>query len=199
VETRRTTCRTPIRAAALALAAGIAAGCTEKMPRDEGARAKGTSDDGSMRAANAIDDVPLPSGIGANPSAWIGQHVTVRGSVLRRVGQTAFAIVDPGQAVDRTLDGSPTDDAGWAKRDARTVLVLCPTLPAKGAAVTVSGTVRTFTNETDLQAEAGWLRSAAGLDAYRNRPVIVADSVRTAEGRELVPAGTLPAGSGEPR
>jgi hypothetical protein len=185
--------------AAIALAVGLAASCTGRPPRDEGARAQGTSVEGAAPEPGTIDEVPLPSRVATNPSAWIGRHVTVRGGVLRLVGEAGFAIVDPGRALERPWGQGAAAGSSTDASEPPVVLVLSPALPVVGAAVSVSGTVRTFTSETDMQAEAGWLRSAAGLDAYRNRPVILADSVRTAEGHELVPEGTLPAGTGEPR
>ena len=63
--------------------------------------------------------------------------------------------------------------------------------PAPGARVTVSGTVRPFSREElgpidHLPADAEAL-----LARYAGRPVVVADSIRTSDGRELVVASSL--------
>ena len=71
------------------------------------------------------------------------------------------------------------------------VLVLNPrpsSPPAPGARVTVSGTVRPFSREDSARSTTCRRTRRRCLARYAGRPVVVADSIRTSDGRELVVA-----------
>jgi hypothetical protein len=74
------------------------------------------------------------------------------------------------------------------------VLVLNPrplSPPAMGARVTVSGTVRRFSREELGPLGQRPADAEALLSRYAGRPVVVADSIRTSDGRELVEGSSL--------
>ncbi len=162
--------------------------------------------------------------IASNASQYVGQRVSVRGDVGQSVGQDAFTLTDgassstmgsagsagtsSGTAGTSGTGGSDTAAAGGgtsmsgSSKTSDRLLVLSPSGVASDRHdLTVSGIVRTFTSAADLRADAPWLGasgSTADLDQFRSKPVIVADSIRTADGRELISgSGALPASSGE--
>ena len=113
--------------------------------------------------------------IAGSPERYVGRRVLLTADVSHVESEGLFAL-EPGVAAPGA------------------VLVLNPrpsSPPAPGARVTVSGTVRPFSREEfgpidDLPADAEAL-----LTRYAGRPVVVADSIRTSDGRELVVASTL--------
>jgi hypothetical protein len=113
--------------------------------------------------------------IAGSPERYVGRRVLLTADVSRVENEGLFAL-EPGVAAPGA------------------VLVLNPrpsSPPAPGARVTVSGTVRPFSREElgpidQLPADAEAL-----LTRYAGRPVVVADSIRTSDGRELVVASTL--------
>jgi hypothetical protein len=89
---------------------------------------------------------------------------------------------------------------GFFVLDDHDTLVLSPSgQPGEKEKVTVSGTVQTY-SAPEFKRKFAWFKSNAEIDAkYKDRAVIVADSIMSADGRELLTAGSaLPAGSGEP-
>jgi hypothetical protein len=174
--------------------------------------ATGTATSGSSTAAAAGDswsptgEVTV-AGITADPSKHEGRHVTVRTNVAALVGRHGFTVVDtpklhapggvgsgPGEVVTSPAHAphSPSSDG---------LLVLAPAQPVELRDLLVSGTVRRFEKPEQLQRGAPWLRSAsrAEIAQYQDRPVILVDSIRTADGRELMsPGTTLPAAPGDP-
>ena len=114
--------------------------------------------------------------IAGSPERYVGRRVLLTADVSRVESESLFAL-EPGVAAPGA------------------VLVLNPrpsSPPAPGARVTVSGTVRPFSREEfgpidQLPAEAETL-----FARYAGRPVVVADSIRTSDGRELVVASSLP-------
>ncbi len=156
--------------------------------RDTGSTGAGATQQGGRQGTTAPIGVAQ---IASNPSQYVGQRVTVRADVGAPVGASAFTLTE-------------TPGPGTAAA-ARQVLVLTPSgAPSDRHGLTVSGTVRVFTSASDLHRDVPWLSSgsaAADLGRLRDRPVIVADSIRTTDGRELVSgtgAGALPAGPGDP-
>ena len=113
--------------------------------------------------------------IAGSPEGYVGRRVLLTADVSRVESEGLFAL-EPGVAAPGA------------------VLVLNPrpsSPPAPGARVTVSGTVRPFSREElgpidHLPADAETL-----LARYAGQPVVVADSIRTSDGRELVVASSL--------
>ena len=94
----------------------------------------------------------------------------MRGDAGRSMGPNAFTLADSSSSSNQ-------------------LLVLSPSVPSERHDLTISGAVRTFTSAADLRAAAPWLGSTgstANLEQFRNQPVIIADSIRTTDGRELV-------------
>ena len=84
--------------------------------------------------------------------------------------------------------------AGARRGRAGRLLVLNPrpsSLPDPGARVTVSGTVRPVSREEFGPIDQLPADAEALLARYAGRPVVVADSIRTSDGRELVVASSL--------
>lgn len=112
--------------------------------------------------------------IAANPTAYYGQKVTVRAEVEDVLGRQAFLL---------------DEDKLFAWPD---VLVISPNLTTgvvEENIVTVTGTVRSFV-DADFRRDYDW-DWWGDLDpdifvTFRDRPVIIADSIRTAAGMELV-------------
>jgi hypothetical protein len=133
--------------------------------------------------------------IAADPSSFAGQRVTVRADVGSPAGPVAFTLTDSSQLAPPAAAG-----ASSAGRKHELLLLSPVAAPSQRRDLTISGTVRTFRTEADLRREAPWLdrHSTANFEQLRNRPVIVADSIRTADGRELMAGNVaLPAGTGE--
>jgi hypothetical protein len=173
-----------ITGVAVALAAGIGiaeAGDAERMPK--GAKdvihQKHPGGSGQAAAVTAGE-------IAKNPSSFYGKKVRVSAEVEDVYSAHAF-----------TLD----EDAAFAGPD---VLVLNPA-PSRASKddeqVTVTGTIRQYV-ESDIKRDyqwfdPRWLAEAAGIGVdFTTRPVLVSDSVRAADGSELVKSGdaTLSAG-----
>lgn len=176
-------------AAAAVILAGAGAACTRSndnraandADRDRTAMASpspATGAYGTTDAAVARNDVNSPDAgdIAGNPARYDGQHVTLKADVKTLMPNGFFVLDD------------------------HDMLVLSPSgQPGEKEKVTVSGTVRTY-SAPEFKKKYGWFKSAPEVDAkYKNRAVIVADSIMTADGREVVTnAGSaLPAGSGE--
>jgi hypothetical protein len=107
-----------------------------------------------------------------NPARYYGQQITVKAKVDEVMSANAF-----------TLD----EDAAFAGPD---VLVLVPS-PASGAVVpddkkvTVSGKVRRYVS-TELDKDYSWFDASPDWETkFKERPVIIADSVKSEDGREL--------------
>ncbi len=135
---------------------------------------------GPTTSSLGLPGPPLPFAasadrIAGSPERYVGRRVLLTADVSRVESEGLFAL-EPGVAVPGA------------------VLVLNPrpsSPPAPGARVTVSGTVRPFSREElgpidELPADAEAL-----LTRYAGRPVVVADSIRTSDGRELVVASSL--------
>lgn len=112
--------------------------------------------------------------IANNPAAYIGKKVTVTAEVEDVLGRQVFLLDE-----DRLFV--------WPD-----VLVIAPALAGQAPEdtnVTVSGTVRNFV-DVDFRRDYDW-NWWGDLDtdivvAFHNRPVIIADSVKTSSGTELV-------------
>lgn len=135
--------------------------------------AYGTTD--TMTARNDVNH-PDAGEIAGNPARYDGQHVALKADVRTVLPNGLFVLDD------------------------HDLLVLSPSgQPGERERVTVSGTVETYSTP-EFKQKFSWFKSGPEVDAkYKNRAVIVADSIMTADGRELVTnaGSTLPAGSGE--
>jgi hypothetical protein len=82
------------------------------------------------------------------------------------------------------------------------LLVLSPSgQPMEDQEVTVHGTVQAY-SAPEFKKRYAWFKSNSNMDhEYKDRAVVVADSILTADGREVVTdrngANSLPASSGE--
>ncbi len=125
-----------------------------------------------------VSDEPSAGDITAHPDRYAGQQVTLKSSVDKTMPNGFFTLKD------------------------KDLLVLSPSgEPMENQEVTVHGTVQTY-SAPDFKKRYSWFRSNSNLDRqYKDRPVIVADSILTADGREVVTerggANNLPANSGE--
>jgi hypothetical protein len=166
-----------------ALCAAALAACTGGAPPDARQGEASTAHDSHPPAGAervAADELYK------EPSRYIGKRVTVEAPLTTNLSETAFAIGEEGTGEGRSL------------------LVVVPnpsaTLPQRGR-VTVSGPVQAFDRQ-QLRDKYRWLASTPEIEArYNGRPVIVAESILTEDGRELATpwdADQLPAGSGDP-
>jgi hypothetical protein len=169
---------------------GLSTACTKNDTRTADNRTTddtaGTSALGaspSPYAPPAADEKITAGDVAANPTKYVGQRVTVQGDVADILGTNSFTLDEDRLTADQNL------------------LVLSqggvPALDQKNEKVMVSGKVQMF-EATEVKREHAWFDATPEIEVkYKNRPVIIADSVRTADGRELTGAGALPAGSGE--
>jgi hypothetical protein len=109
------------------------------------------------------------------PSRYVGRLVSVEAPVTNALSEAAIALGEEGRG------------------QGHGVLVVVPhrtgELPTRGR-VTVTGEVMLY-DEERLQSGHGWMAATPEIEArYKGQPVIVAQSIRTADGREIVgPAG----------
>ncbi len=123
-----------------------------------------------------VSDQPSAGDITAHPDRYAGQQVTLKSNVEKTMPNGFFTLKD------------------------KDLLVLSPSgEPMENQEVTIHGTVQTY-SAPDFKKRYSWFHSNSNLDRqYKDRPVIVADSILTADGREVVTGGnnSLPASSGE--
>lgn len=112
--------------------------------------------------------------IAANPANYYGKKVTVRAEVEDVLGAQVFLL---------------DEDRLFAWPD---VMVITPALSnavVEDTMVTVTGTVRQFV-DAEFRRDYDWNwwdRLDPDIElAFRHRPVIVADSIKTAQGSELI-------------
>lgn len=125
-------------------------------------------------AGTATGSTVKAGDIAANPSRFYGQKVTVRAEVEDVLSRQVFLL---------------DEDKLFAWPD---VLVITPALSSivpEDQIVTVTGMVRAFV-DADLRREYNW-DWWGDLDTdivvtFRDRPVIIADSVKTQSGTELI-------------
>lgn len=176
-------------AAAAVFLAGAGAACTRSndnraandTDRDRTAMASPSPTTGAYGTTDvnaARNDVNSPDAgdITGNPAKYDGQHVTLKADV-KTIMPNGFFVLDD-----------------------HDMLVLSPTgQPGEKEKVTVSGTVQTY-SAPEFKKKYGWFKSSPEVDAkYKDRAVLVADSIMTADGRQIVTSAgsALPAGSGE--
>jgi hypothetical protein len=109
-----------------------------------------------------------------NPAKYAGQHVALKADVKELMPNGFFVLDD------------------------HDMLVLSPSgQPGEKEKVTVSGTVQTY-SAPEFKRKYAWFKSNPQIDTkYKDRAVIIADSIMTADGRELLNTSALPASSGE--
>ncbi len=166
---------------AIAATAMMAVGCSRNA-------ADRTSASGAARVAASpagARQVSVADLATREPDHYLGQKVTVEGPVANVLSESALAIGEQGAGQGRGL------------------LVLVPDraqpLPQRGR-VTVTGTVVRYDRD-QLRRQYGSLATTPEIDArYAEHAVIVADSLRGPDGREVAASAAerqLPAGSGE--
>ena len=179
----------PLAAAAI-LAIGLAGACTTRddraaANRDTDATPSPTPYGTTATTADTDRDTITAGEVAANPTKYVGQRVSVRGDVADIVSTSAFTLDEDRLTADQNL------------------LVLSqsgvPAPEQKDEKVTVSGRVRLF-DATEIKRDNDWFQATPEIETkYRKRPVIIADSIRTADGRELTtPGGSLPASGSRP-
>src|SRR5512135_340952 len=125
-----------------------------------------------------VDETPSAGDITGHPDRYSGRQVTLKSSVKKTMPNGFFTLKD------------------------NDLLVLSPSgEPMEDQEITVHGTVQTY-SAPEFKKHYAWFRSNANTDReYKDRPVVVADSILTADGREVVTergaANNLPASSGE--
>jgi hypothetical protein len=169
-------------AAVLLIGAGVACtGGDNRAANDRTAMASpsptaDTYGTGTTSGTGMRDDEPDAGDISGNPARYAGQHVTLKSDVKKLMPNGFFTIDD------------------------NDLLVLSPSgQPVEDQEVTIRGTVHTY-SAPELKSRYSWFKSDANVDReYKDRAVIIADSIMTADGRELVrgAGAALPAGSGD--
>jgi hypothetical protein len=125
------------------------------------------------------DTTPSAGDITGNPALYSGQQVTLKSNVKKLMPNGFFTLKD------------------------NDLLVLSPSgQPMEDQEITVHGTVQTY-SAPEFKKRYNWFKSNSATDReYKDRAVVVADSILTADGREVVTdrsGANLPASSGEPR
>jgi len=164
-----------VAAAVLVVGAGIA--CTrEDRATNEADRDRTAMATPGPAAETHGTRTPDAGDIAGNPALYDGQQVTLKSEVKKLMPNGFFTLED------------------------HDLLVLSPSgQPIEDQEVTVHGTVHTY-SAPELKDRYAWFKSDENVDReYKDRAVIVADSIRTADGSELLtaPDSALPAGSGE--
>lgn len=168
-------------ATAAVFIAGLSAACTTNdtrsdRNRDQTAMASpspGTGAYGTTADDNARREQPSAREIANNPTKYEGQHVTLKSDVQSVMPNGLFQLADN----DLLVLSSGAE-------------------PGEKENVTVSGTVRSF-SAPEIQSKYKGATEASAK--FKDKPVIVADSILTADGRDLLISGSaLPAGAGEP-
>lgn len=147
-------------------------------------------------AAGAPIDVSAVD-IAQHPAQYFGKRVTFTTRVHQAVDPHFFT-VRPLTQGPRAPDNKDTQGEQFDKQPVL-VLIESParTAPADGE-VTISGTVRPFVT-TDVQRQYtwfqnGWLEDASVDARSTTQPLIIADSVTTADGMQLVQSGATTGG-----
>lgn len=132
-----------------------------------------------VRAEETLAVAPEPAGslqasageLAARPQGYFGKKVVVRGPAAEVYNALLF-----------TLD----DDPASPGPDVLVVIPRPASIALPGETVTVEGTVRPYVRE-DLQRDFDWFDLAPELEVLvLERPVVVAESVRTADGTDVV-------------
>jgi hypothetical protein len=171
-----------VAAAVLIAGAGLACARNDRAANDRDQDADRTamaspSPTASPYEADRRDDTPSAGDITGNPALYSGQQVTLESTVKKTMPNGFFVLEDAD------------------------LLVLSPSgQPLEEQEVTVHGTVQTY-SAPELKKRYAWFKSDSAADReYKDRAVLVADSILTADGREVVTdrsGSSLPAGSGE--
>ena len=174
----------PLTAAAAFAVGAAGMACTRSDNRaanDQNAMASpsptATVTDNTAAARNDNDrNGPSAGDIASSPAKYEGQHVTLKSDVKQVMPNGLFMLDD------------------------HDTLVLSPrgAEPGEKENVTVSGTVETY-SAPEFKRKYNFKSNREADAKFKDRAVIVADSIMTADGRDLLTAGSaLPAGSGEP-
>lgn len=168
-----------VAAAALLIGAGVACTGDNRATDDRTAMASpgpavDTYGSGTTTGTGMGDDIDAGD-IAGNPARYAGQQVTLKSDV-KKLMPNGFFILDDNDLLVLSPSGQPIEDQE----------------------VTIRGTVQTY-SAPELKDRYSWFKSDENIDReYKDRAVIVAESIMTADGRELVTgSGSLPAGSGE--
>src|SRR5205085_9692560 len=117
---------------------------------------------------------------------------TVTTAQLREISKMDGQLVQVSGAVVRHSDTAQLFTFGDAKGPETHVLIPSPAIDAArvGDTVALTGLVRHY-DASALEKDYRWFRRADYPDVHSGDWVIVATSVRTAEGTELVPGSTI--------
>jgi hypothetical protein len=169
----------PANVAMAVLLVGVGVGCARQDRTAEDRDRTAMASPSPTADVADRDQTPSAGDISGNPALYNGKQVTLKTEVKKLLPNGFFVLED--------------DD----------LLVLSPAgQPAEGEEVTIHGTVHTY-SAPELESRYSWFRSDEAFDReYKDRPVVVADSILTADGRDVVKdrsGASLPAGPGEPR
>jgi hypothetical protein len=166
--------RATLLAGAVALWAITPVHAEERGGMDTGRQeTSGVGEAGTRSAASGTATAVEAAQLAKNPTAHYGKMVQVKADVADVYGTTAFSLDE-----DTAVSGPD-------------ILVIAPRLEkvAAEAPVTVRGTVRKLAT-TELERDYDWFESSSMdadvLDRFKDRPVIVAESVESSTGQQLV-------------
>lgn len=155
------------------------------------AATRGTTGSDVTRGATGTDATSGPTtisfGVPETPQGLSASADRIAGSPGFYAGRRVVLTADVASVESDGLFVLEPDVAAGA------LLVLNPwplSPPAAGARVTVSGTVRPYSSEELGRFDPLPPNAEAFLVRYAGRPVVLADSIRTSDGRELVAAPT---------
>jgi hypothetical protein len=127
-----------------------------------------------------------------SPSALVPVPKSVTMAQLKDIAQMDGQLVQIDRAVVRHSDTAQLFTLGEAKGPETHVVVPSPAIDAAhvGDSVALTGLVRHY-DPKSFEKDFRWFRQADYPDIHSGDWVIVATSVRTAEGTELVPGSTI--------
>ncbi len=173
----------PLTAAAIFAVGAAGMACTRsgdnRAANDQNAMASPSptvTDNTTVARSDNDRNGPSAGDIASSPAKYEGQHVTLKSDVKQVMPNGLFMLDD------------------------HDTLVLSPrgAEPGEKENVTVSGTVEAY-SAPEFKRKYNFKSNREADAKYKDRAVIVADSIMTADGHDLLTAGgALPASSGEP-
>ena len=156
-------------AAVPAIAVGLLAGC-QQTEQAETREQEPLTEPGAGTEAMGEGEALRAGEVAQNPESYYGRQVTVRAEVGDVISSQAFTL-------DEDLIGAEPD-----------VLVLMPHAATvqDDKEVLVTGTLRRFVR-AEIERDYEWFDSEMQITAeLESRPVLIADTVRTADGAEIM-------------
>jgi hypothetical protein len=172
----------------LIVAAPVAAQQSQQQPnqqQNQNRKAEKAKDkQGQQQVQTTADRIELEE-IEENPGKFMGRKVTVQGEVDAVLGPRVFKI----------------DERNWGDLDGEILVVMSAPLAAlvdENEPVIVTGTLRPFV-KTELEREWGFLGLNPEIELdLKDKPVLVASSLVSAEGNMILGVATAPAGTPQP-